>query len=128
MNKIQRLQNKAIKVIFGLNYYTRSEDIYKQYPFLNLQSLKLLEQAKLVYNIKNKLLKTNTQVSSTGEHHEYNVRNKNLLRNKYARSKKGQDSPIYRSIQAYNSIPKSILKGHSRKLCHNLKKYIRCRN
>ena len=58
---------------------------------MNLQSLKLLEQAKLVYNIKNKLLKTNTQVSSTGEHHEYNVRNKNLLRNKYARSEKGQD-------------------------------------
>lgn len=125
INKLQRLQNKAIKTIFGMNFYVPSEEIYKSLPYLKICELKILEQTKLIYAIQNKLLKTNVKLNENRQYYSYSTRNNQILRNAYARTKKKQDSPIYRSVQAYNKIPKTVLEGMIKEKCHNLKEYLR---
>lgn len=125
INKLQRLQNKAIKTIFAKNYNTPSDTLYKDYPFLKLENLKNFEQTKLIYKIQNNLIKTNVQLKHNKDYHNYNLRTKERLRNNFARTKKGQDSPIYQSICTYNSIPKTVLEGCEKVVYYNLKKFLK---
>ena len=73
LNKLQRLQNKAIKTIFSLNYYTPSEIIYKNYPFLQINEIKQHEQAKLIYKIKNNQIKTNVILRKNKYYYNYQL-------------------------------------------------------
>lgn len=125
VKKLKRLQNKSIKTLFKLNYFTPSVDLYKHYPFLSFSQLRTLEQSKLIYCVKNKLLETNTNLKQNKDYHNYNVRHKFAIRNTFARTKKKQDSPYQRGIQVYNEISPQVFEGQYRKVMHNLKKYVR---
>ena len=125
LNRLQRLQNKAIKVLFGMNYYIASVEIYKKVPFLKIDELKILEQTKLIHDIQSNNLKTNIKLQQNSQYHTYHTRTNNALRNAYVRTKTGQDSPIYRSVQAYNNIPQEVFQGSSKSVYLNLNKYIR---
>ena len=128
INKLQRLQNKSIKTIFCLNYYTASVALYQEYPFLKLKQLKMFEQAKLIFKIKNELLKTNVELKQNKDYHNFNLRTRDKLRNTYLRTKKSQDSPIFRSVQAYNLLPETLFEGEEKAVCRNLKSYIKNRD
>lgn len=125
LNKLQRCQNKAIKSIFSLDYYTATRNIYKQYPILKIKQIKKFEQYKLIYNIQKSTIKTSVVLNKSHDIHEHNLRSKDNLRNTYARTKKTQDSPIYRSVQAYEEIPKQITTTNFKRSCANLKKYLK---
>lgn len=125
LNKLQRCQNKAIKSIFALEYYTQTEYIYEHYPFLTIRQIKGLEQSKLIYYIQNNLLKSSIILNKNKDIHTYNLRTTENIRKNYARTKKCQDSPIGRSIQMYNEIPKDIITKKAKKTCRNLKTYIK---
>lgn len=125
LNKLQRTQNKAIKAIFSLVWSTPSEQLYQQFPFLNIRQLKYLEQSKLIYYMRNNLIKTNVTLRETNEYHIHNTRTNTNIRNNHARTKKGQDSPIYRSVQTFNKVPKANFMGSQQKICCNLKKCIK---
>lgn len=126
MKKLQRLQNKSIKALFTLNYYTPSEDLYRTYPFLTINQLRKFEQTKLIHNVKNKIIKANTILKQNKDYHNYNIRSKDALRNTFANSKKKQDSPYEGSIQTYNNIPDELFNERRKKVLHtNLKKHIK---
>lgn len=125
LDKLQRSQNKAIKALYNMNYYTPSVTIYDQTRILNINKLRTFEQTKLIYNIKTKSIKINCELKQANEFHQYNIRQKLNYRTDYARTKKAQDSPIYRSIQTYNTIPHEVTSLTRReKLCHELKTYL----
>lgn len=63
-------------------------------------------------------------LNKSNDIHEYNLRYRDSLRNTYARTKKAQDSPICRSVQTYEEMPKSITAANFRRICANLKKYL----
>lgn len=128
LDKLQRLQNKSIKAIFSINFYTPSQNLYGEYPFLKVEHLKALEQAKLIYKIKNKLLKTNVELRLNCDIHNYNLRTRGNLRNKYARTRKAQESPIYRSVETYNVLPETLFVGGEKAVSRNLKRYLKSRD
>ena len=64
---IQRLQNKTIKTIFSMDYYTPSKEIYKKTNILNISNLKTLEQVKMIYSMENNTLKTQTKLRKVRE-------------------------------------------------------------
>lgn len=128
INKLQRLQNKSIKAIFSINYWTASETLYIVYPFLKVKQLKMFEQAKLIFKINNKLLKTNVQLRQNMDFYNYDLRTRDNLRNTYQRTKKSQDSPIFRSVQTYNGLPRTLFEGEEKAVCRNLKIYFRNRD
>ena len=125
LNKLQRLQNKAIKTIFSLNYYTPIEIIYKNYPFLKINKIKQHEQAKLIYKIKYNQIKTNVNLKQNKDYHNYQLRTREKLRNNHSKTKKTQNSPIYRSIVTFNKLPSYLFQGREESVIHNLKKYLK---
>ena len=126
LNKLQRVQNKAIKVIYSIEYYTPTIEIYKQTNKMNIRNLKILEQVKIIHNIKTKQIKINSALKQARDYHKHDTRRKNNLRNEYVRTKKAQDSPIYRSIQAYNSVPEDVINTQTvSNLCNKLKLHLK---
>ena len=124
--QMQRVQNKAVKTIFSLSVYTPTDILYQRCNLMKLSKLKILEQVKLIYKIKHKTIKTNLEIKQNNEFHSHNTRHKENLKNNSARTKKTQDSPIYRSVQVYNTMPKNLLQGEEQNF-KNLKKYLKLR-
>lgn len=112
LDKLQRVQNKAIKQIFSFEYMTPSETLYKQTNILNIEQLKMYEQIKFVKCIEKGLTKNNlkSKLIQTKDCHQHTTRNGDLFRNALVRTKKCQNSPLYASIQAYNQLLDSIKK------------------
>lgn len=122
MDKVQRTQNKAIKTIFKFEYLTPTEEIYDRTRLLDIKKLKTFEQVKLIYNVKNKQIKTNLEIETVRSYHTYPVRCANHLRNANVRTTKAQNSPLYQCIETFNKIPRLILEVKTvKELCHNLK-------
>ena len=103
LNKLQRLQNRAVKIIYGFDYYMSTVDVYRKTQIFNIKKLITFEQiTQLVYKIKTNNIKINSKIKQVHDCHEYNVRKKHNLRNDYARTKTAHSYPIYGSIQIYN--------------------------
>ena len=96
LEKLQRLQNKAIKAIYSLNYFTPSKKLYRIAKNTNIEHLKIIKQVKLIYVMKNKLIKTNTYLTQT-KNYIYSCSLYMHIVNK----KKSQDSPFYTRIQTF---------------------------
>ena len=125
IQKLQRLQNKTIKTIFSMDYYTPSKEIYKKTNILNISNLKTLEQVKLIYSMENNTLKTQTKLRKVREYHNHGTRSRENLRNEFARTNKAQNSPVYRGVMTYNGVPSDIVNCKIiKKMCHNLKTYL----
>ena len=126
LNKLQRLQNRAVKIIYGFDYYMPTVDVYRTTQIFNIQKLRTFEQVKLVYKIKTNNIKINSKIKQVQDCHEYNVRKKHNLRNDYARTKTAQNSPIYGSIQIYNTIPQHVLETKKIQwMCKKLSTHLR---
>lgn len=126
MNRLQRTQNKAVKTIYMLNYRTPTEQLYKDSTIMNIEQLKIFEQVKLIYKVKNRRLKTLIGLKQVKECHSYQIRKQEALRNRFARTTKAQDSPVYRSTAAYNRIPGNIVENNDYyKFVKNLKMYVK---
>ena len=82
----------------------------------------MFEQAKLIFKIQNRKIKTNVDLTLNKEYNNYNLRTRERIRNIYARTKKGQNSPVSRSIQTYNTVPLILLEEEENIVLHNLKK------
>ena len=54
-NKLQRWQNRAIRIISLQGYNVRSDEILKSFGFLNLQQQRILQLLILMYKIDKKL-------------------------------------------------------------------------
>lgn len=122
IDKIQRAQNKAIKTIFQFEYFTPTQEVFRRTSLLDIKKLRTFEQVKFIYNIQNKLIKTNLEVQTVGNCHNYNVRSADLLRNQHVRTAKAQNSPLYRCIESFNEMPQSVTDVRTmKKLCHTLK-------
>ena len=83
-------------------------------------------QVKITHNIKTKQIKINSALKQARDYHKHDTRRKNNLRNEYVRTKKAQDSPIYRSIQDYNSVPEDVINTQTvSNLCNKLKLHLK---
>lgn len=112
LQKHQRFQNKAVKIIYQLDCLTPTVQAYKDTIILNVEKLTLLEQTKLIHKINNKkkLLKK---------------KRKEYLRNDFARTTKALKCPITSGITSYNRIPIHLLNATLiNQMCHNLKLYL----
>ena len=54
-NKLQRLQNRAVRIISLQGHNVRSDEILKSFGFLNLQQQRILQLLILMYKIDKKL-------------------------------------------------------------------------
>ena len=124
INRVQRLQNRAIKNIFKLKYDTSTKSLYESYPILPIRNLIKKELCTLVYKINNDLLKSNIIFKKST--HQYSTRHKDRFPlDKNIRSEYGRKRPTYVGAQLYNQLPKFIRNSETLAIYKkNLTKYI----
>lgn len=106
--RVITLNNKILKILFKLDYFTNVDDVNRT---LNIQHLKILlkvEQCKLIYKVLNKKQKSNLKVTFCNEIHSYNIRNCNDISKQCKRTNVALHDPFNESIQTYNSVPDAI--------------------
>ena len=55
-NKLQRVQNRSVRIISHQGYNVRSDEILKSFGFVNLQQQRILQLLILMYKIDKKLV------------------------------------------------------------------------
>lgn len=110
ITKLQKIQNKAMRIILKLNKYT---NIKLMLDMLKWQSVRqrltyntLITIHKIDNDILPQYLKKN--LIKVGQNSNYNTRNKNELRLPKYKKAKTQNNIFYNGIKKYNEISKEI--------------------
>ena len=74
--KVQKLQNRAFRIITRENYTTRSADILNKLGFPNLEKRRMQQLSILMYKVKNKLFPDYLydMFTNVGDVHNHNTR------------------------------------------------------
>ena len=115
-DKLQKLQNKAFRIITRKNYDVRSNDILNSVGFPNLQTRREHQLAILMYKIKHKML-PNYLIdifTNTSEIHDYSTRQNEFnfaLPKPNTNFKKKSFS--YRGAEAWNGLSRDLKSAKS---------------
>jgi hypothetical protein len=104
INELQILQNKAMKTIYKLPYFTPSISLYTE-NILPLHCIFDMEIILLVFKIKNKIIKCNIKLTIASEIHGHLTRYVNNLRARFFKSNCTQNSILSRGVNLFNSLP-----------------------
>lgn len=96
-----RLQRRAVRILGGLGYRDCCRNTFKDLNLLTFPSIFILEN--LLYAHKNKI---NFQAQS--DIHDYNTRNKSLIRKDFLRLSRSQHCPEFCSVSLYNKLPGGV--------------------
>ena len=92
------MQNKAVKAVNQLNFYTPSEQLYRDHHILKIKQIKTLEQTKLINSIQKALLKTNVVLKLSKDSHTHSTRTKE-------KNKIPQFTKAYKHTMLYRRVP-----------------------
>jgi exonuclease III len=106
LEKVQRLQNKAIKSIRFLDRLTPTDSLYDE-KFLSFTQTIDYESTLFIHKITMGLVKSDYKLSTNFEVSNRNTRQSNLLRPSNFITNKAQKSVYYRGVQLYNSFKSS---------------------
>ena len=108
-NKLQVLQNKAMRIILKCDRYIPVSFMVESLNWLNINQRLFMCAMQFVYKIKNAIcpnyLRENVRTNEIPEH---NLRNIHDLRIERVRTTRGQRTMQYMGFQTFNSLPESI--------------------
>ena len=103
-DKIQVLQNRALKTLYQLDYWIHTEELYRVLKVLPIADILKIEQSKSIYKIINNLQKSNTEIRHLSQIHNYNTRhNDNICLGK-ARTNIALRNPIKAAADIFNNL------------------------
>lgn len=108
LTRLQVFQNRTIKILLNYGMLTPTSILYKDTKLLDIHNLKKLEQVKLIHGMTNNYIKSNYRFTLVQDVHSHNTRDRGTIRSELRFTRKAQDSPIYRAIEAFNQIPPEI--------------------
>lgn len=109
IRRLQAIQNKAIRNLFGHEYNDRISDIHQLHKIPTLQQYSTYMLAVHIHNIKNLYVHTNTTVNSNNEKHNHNTRTSHHLSLwRTITTRYGSNNALRRAIQIYNTLPDEI--------------------
>ena len=110
-NKLQRLQNRAARVITGLPYSVRSKEIRKQLGWSSLLEMRKQQKAIMMYKIVNGLVPSYMadMFSSQYGSQVYNLRNSTLnFEIPNARTELYRNSFAFTGAKIWNELPEDL--------------------
>lgn len=109
INIIQRLQNKAIKNLYNLEWRTSTNDIHAENKINKITQLHTKSAATHIFKMSRKLIHTNVELHDGKQHR---TKASNTLRQHKVKSKYfGTSSVTFKSIAAYNTMPEEVKKS-----------------
>lgn len=109
INKLQRLQNRAMRIILGCKFRTHITDMLSTLKWLNVRQRLLLHKCVLMYKIVNKITPEYLSNVAVGIGHSYSTRGK--FNNNLNRSHQHVKSLANKGTILWNSLPASV-KNH----------------
>ena len=80
LDRILRIQKKAVRIITNITYYAHSEPLFKMLDILKIQDIHTLQQFKFIYKLLHDNLPhyfKSIKVTHNRDIHQYNTRQKN---------------------------------------------------
>ena len=115
-DKVQKLQNRAARIITGSNYDIRSRDILQQLGWKNLSERRNDQVACMMYKAMNGLVTSSLSqlFTKTGEIHNYSLRNSaDSLFVPRPNSEALKKSFSYRGAIQWNALSENLTKASS---------------
>lgn len=104
---------RALRALYKLPWNCRSRTVYESTNSRRLTHLIEISKCKLIYKIKNNLMKTNIRLMNNSEIHNFNLRNNNNIHISSSRTNRLKNSPIHSSAVVFNSLPPEIQQERS---------------
>lgn len=108
LDRIEKILCRALRTLLGLDWFTSKREIRNITKTFSVMELIQIEKSKLIYRIKNKLIKTRIQLTSNQEVHRFNTRNSEDLRIQIYRTGRSVNGLISSSILLFNNIEQNI--------------------
>lgn len=107
MNELSRLQNRVLKIIKCLPYFTPSFSLYSA-TILPIRLINKFETTLFVYKIVNNLVKQNVELRRVGETHSYRTRRVDVLHvNRFRTTSCGNDI-LCAGLIFFNELPATL--------------------
>ncbi|XP_044582916.1 uncharacterized protein LOC123263936 [Cotesia glomerata] len=109
LNVLQKIQNRAMRIVLGVNRYTRTSEMLAALGWMSVSQLMVYRCCILIHKIKIGLAPSYlvNKISFVGEYHDYNTRQRNEVQIKFTRTHTAEKSLIYRGFVWYNRLPKT---------------------
>lgn len=107
LDELERLQNKALRIIYGYSRLHTRSDLYNA-EILPLSKLITLQLLILIFKFKNSLIKHNFTPITRSHIHRYNTRRRSHFDIPYSRTNTGQGTIMSRGLQLFNNLPPHI--------------------
>lgn len=111
ITKMQRLQNRAMKIVLRCGKFTTSNTLYEVLDCMNVRQRLQFNTLKLIFKIKHGLVPEymSEKVNTNGNVHGYNLRNNGDFRLPFYRKSCTQRMLLYDGLMCFNNLP-SVLK------------------
>ena len=108
--RLQILQNKAMRIILGVNRYTNINIMLEVLGWLDIKKNMYIQTMLFVYKILNKMVPEylSSRVVSVSAVHSYNTRNKNNSYVNNTTKALTYNSLFHKGIIEYNSLPNDL--------------------
>lgn len=109
LKSLQKIQNKAIKNLFGYHRRTSTVFIHAKHSLLSVESLYASAACAHVHRILHGSVHTNTTLSRLHDQHHHNTRGRDrLISRRRCTTTFGQNSAINRATALYNNLQQDI--------------------
>lgn len=99
--------------MFGFDRLTHTEILYRELGVFKLGMILKFEQCKLIYNVINKRLKSNTSVIFAKDVHAHNTRSIENIYKVGIRTNKGLCNPMFQASSEYNKLPQNVKEANT---------------
>lgn len=108
--KLQKLQNRAMRVILKANKYTRIKDMLQVLNWMDIATYSKFSVMVLIFKSLHNLLPAylSRNLNFNKDFHNYNTRIKNDIRVPKARKISTTKSVFHKGLAEYNSLPKKL--------------------
>lgn len=110
INKLQKIQNKAMRIILRMNRYTSRKWMLETLQWQSVRQRITFNTLTMIHKINNdltpKYLKRN--LKKVNESSTYNTRNKNEFRLPMYKKTKSQNNLFYKGVKQYNELGQEI--------------------
>ena len=108
--RLQKLQNKAMRIILKCARLTHIKDMLERLNWLNITQLIKLNVLLFVFKMKNDMLPSYlcNNLKYISDSQPYNLRSAQNFRLQYKATSRAQNTMMFKGLQLYNNLPSKI--------------------
>lgn len=109
-NRLQKIQNRAMRVILKVNRYVRIRDMLECLQFMNIDQRLVYQNLLFIFKMIHNLLPEYMaeKITFVNDIHNYNTRNAGDIYVPTAKKTSTQNSLFHKGLVIYNSLPQHI--------------------